>query len=65
MASAQGRWLDEKNKKIYAEPSHVVISVNKMNKNLSEKIDSLRAAYKNIFQQESVLRIDKKVKVSF
>jgi hypothetical protein len=65
IASAQGRWLDEKNKKIYAEPSHIVISVNKMNKNLSEKIDSLRAAYKNIFQQESVLRIDKKVKVSF
>ena len=65
IVSAQGRWLDEKNRKVDEEPSHVVISVNKMNKNLSLKIDSLRAAYKNIFQQESVLRVDKKAKVSF
>jgi hypothetical protein len=65
VVSAQGKWLNEKNKKVYTEPSHVVVSVNKMNKNLSVRIDSLRAAYKNVFQQESVLRVDKKVKVSF
>jgi hypothetical protein len=65
IASTQGRWLNEKQRKVYTEPSYIIISVNKMNSTLSVKIDSLRTAYKNIFQQESVLRVDKKVKVSF
>jgi hypothetical protein len=32
---------------------------------MSQQIDSLRNLYKSMFQQQSVLRVDKKVKVSF
>jgi Protein of unknown function (DUF3574) len=63
--SSEGKWLDEQSKQIHGEPSHVIISVNKMNKHLSQDIDSLRSAYKRLFQQESVLRVDKKTVASF
>ena len=63
--TTEGRWLDEKSGKIYTEPSHMVISINKMNHRLSQHIDSLRTTYKKIFQQQSVLRVDKKAKISF
>ena len=63
--TTEGRWLDEKSGKIYAEPSHMVISVNKMDHQLSLHIDNLRNAYKKMFQQQSVLRVDKKAKISF
>jgi Protein of unknown function (DUF3574) len=65
IVSSEGRWVDMSLKKMYAEPSRVVISVNHMNQQLSTKIDSLISCYKKIFEQEAVLRIDKKVKVSF
>jgi hypothetical protein len=32
---------------------------------ISKQIDSLRAWYKNLFNQQSVLRVDKKVKAQF
>jgi uncharacterized protein DUF3574 len=63
--TSEGKWLDNKSGKVYTEPSRVVISVNKMNHQLSQRIDSLRSTYKKIFQQQSVLRTDKKVTVNF
>jgi hypothetical protein len=63
--TSEGRWFDEQSKQTQAEPSHVIISINKMNRHLSQNIDSLRNAYKKLFQQESVLRVDKKTSASF
>jgi hypothetical protein len=63
--SSEGRWVEIQNKKMYAEPSRVVISVNRMNRQLSNRIDSLRSTYKQLFEQESVLRIDKNVIAAF
>jgi Protein of unknown function (DUF3574) len=63
--SSEGRWVDAKFKKMYAEPSRVVISVNRMNRQLSNRIDSLRSIYKQLFKQECVLRVDKKAEVQF
>jgi hypothetical protein len=65
VVKTEGRWLDEKSGKVYKEPSHIVISINKMNHHLSQHIDSLRNIYKKLFQQQSVLRVDKKTKISF
>jgi hypothetical protein len=63
--TTEGRWFDEKSGRIYTEPSHMVTSINKMDHQLSLHIDSLRNAYKKMFQQQSVLRVDKKAKISF
>ncbi|MES2774262.1 MAG: DUF3574 domain-containing protein [Bacteroidota bacterium] len=58
---AEGKWLDTLTKQIISEPSHVIIVINKMTRRLSADIDSLINAYKAIFQQQAVLRVDKKV----
>jgi hypothetical protein len=63
--TSQGWWMDEATKQIHEEPSHVIISINKMDHQLSKKIDSLRNAYIILFKQEAVLRADKKVSVRF
>ena len=63
--TSEGKWVDNKSGELYTEPSHVVITINKMNRELSQHIDSLRNAYKKIFQQQSVLRVDKKIKAVF
>jgi len=63
--NASGNWLDPANHKLITEPSHVVICYYKRSKQMSQQIDSLRNWYVNMFQQQSVLRVDKKAKVSF
>lgn len=63
--ASEGRWFDEQSKQTQAEPSHIIISINKMNRQLSQNIDSLRNAYKKLFQQQSVLRVDKKTSARF
>lgn len=63
--SSEGRWVDMPYKTMYQEPSRVVISVNRMNRQLSDNIDSLRTIYKKLFEQTSVLRVDKKAAVRF
>jgi hypothetical protein len=63
--TAEGKWVNENDRQLYSEPSHIIISLNKMNAQLSKNIDSLRLAYKTMFRQQSVLRVDKKVTASF
>ncbi|MEO8710855.1 MAG: DUF3574 domain-containing protein [Parafilimonas sp.] len=63
--TSQGWWTDEATKQIHEEPSHVIISINKMDHQLSKKIDSLRSVYIILFNQEAVLRTDKKISVNF
>lgn len=62
---ASGNWLDPVTHKLITEPSHVVICYYKKSSQMSQQIDSLRYWYKNMFQQQSVLRVDKKAKVAF
>lgn len=59
--TSEGKWLDINTNQLGQEPSRIIISVNKMTKLLSLKIDSIRQDYKKIFNQQAVLRVDKKV----
>ena len=61
--SAAGYWFDTAQHRLITEPSRIVISVNKMTPRFSKQIDSLRYWYKIGYQQQSVLRIDRKVKM--
>lgn len=60
---AQGKWLDDSTHILISEPSALVIAVHKKDKALHKQIDSLTATYKVLFQQQAVLRVDKKVTV--
>lgn len=62
---AQGKWLDESTHVLITEPSRLVVFVYSKNKSLSVRIDSLIASYKRQFQQQAVLRVDKKVTIHF
>jgi hypothetical protein len=62
---ANGNWLDTSQKKIVTEPSFLVITINKLTPKLNRQIDSLRSTYKRLYDQQSVLRVDKKVKAKF
>jgi hypothetical protein len=62
---ASGNWLDPVTNKLITEPSYVVICNYKKSSRLSRQIDSLAYWYKNMFQQQAVLRVDKKVKATF
>src|SRR5690349_4878327 len=57
---ATGNWYDTAQHKIIAEPSNVIIAINRMTPKLDRQIDSLRYWYKVLYKQQSVLRIDKK-----
>jgi hypothetical protein len=59
-----GAWYDPDNHKMITEPSYLVIYNYKPSSYISKQIDSLRYWYKKLFQQQSVLRVDKKVKAS-
>jgi hypothetical protein len=61
--SATGNWYDTAQHRLVTEPSRVVVSVNKMSPRFSKQIDSLRYLYKTLYQQQSVLRVDRKVKM--
>ena len=60
--NATGNWYDTAQQKLVTEPSKVVIAIGKPSSQQSEKIDSLRYWYKQLHNQQSVLRVDKKVK---
>jgi hypothetical protein len=60
-----GNWYDPEAHKLITEPTYKVIYFYKRSAAISKQIDSLRYWYKNLFQQQSVLRVDKKVKASF
>jgi hypothetical protein len=59
---ATGNWYDTSQRRLVTEPSKVIIAINHPSSRLNEKIDSLRYWYKQIHRQQSVLRVDKKVK---
>lgn len=62
---ATGNWRDPQTGKLITEQTHLVICLHKNSKMLSAQIDSLCELYKRMFSQQSVLRVDKKVKVLF
>jgi hypothetical protein len=62
---SNGKWYDTLSGQLHSEPSRMILSVNKLTPQASAKIDSLREKYKLLFQQQSVLRVDKKVTISF
>jgi hypothetical protein len=62
---ATGNWFDPVSHQLITEPTYVVIYFYDRSKEISKQIDSLRYWYKTKFQQQSVLRVDKKVKASF
>jgi hypothetical protein len=61
---AKGRWMNE-NGDVIKENSKLVIALNEMTPELSEKIDLIREKYKKSFNQSSVLRIDYRTNASF
>ena len=63
--SSAGSWRDPVTHKLITEPSYVVVYYYKRSLQISQQIDSLRYWYKSIFDQQSVLRVDMKVKASF
>ena len=63
--SVTGNWFDPVSHKLITEPTYVVVYDYKKSSRISQQIDSLRYWYKTMFQQQSVLRVDKKVKASF
>lgn len=62
---AVGNWYDSDARKLITEPTYVVVYFYKNSKAHSLRIDSLRNVYKTLFQQQSVLRVDKKVTAKF
>jgi hypothetical protein len=60
-----GSWKDTAIHKVITEPVYMVIYYYKNSPVMSRRIDSLRYQYMKKFQQQSVLRVDKKVKASF
>ena len=65
VVSVTGNWYDPDAHKLITEPTYVVIYFYKKSNRISQQIDSLRYWYKTIYQQQSVLRVDKKVKLTF
>ena len=63
--NATGNWYDPVSKQPITEPTYVVVYFYKKSPRISKQIDSLRYWYKTMFQQQSVLRVDKKVKAVF
>ena len=63
--TAAGSWYDPVNHKLISEPTYIVTYYHKKTPTISKQIDSLRNFYKEKFQQQSVLRVDKKIKASF
>jgi hypothetical protein len=59
---ASGNWYDTAQRKIIVEPTYKVVSINRMTPVLSRQIDSVRYWYKKLYNQQSVLRVDNKVK---
>ena len=62
--NASGNLYDTAQHKLVLEPSKVLTAINKRSSKLDEQIDTLRNWYKRLYQQQSVLRVDRKVKAS-
>jgi hypothetical protein len=60
-----GTWYDTASNKLISEPTYVVVYFYKHSGSVSKRIDSLRSLYKTLFNQQSILRVDKKVKAVF
>lgn len=65
IVNVTGNWYDPDSRKLITEPTYKVIYFYKKSNLVSKQIDSLRYWYKTLFQQQSVLRVDRKVKASF
>lgn len=63
--SATGNWYDPERHQLITEPTYVVVYHYKKSSKKSAQIDSLINVYKVMFKQQSVLRVDKKVKARF
>jgi hypothetical protein len=61
----KGFWLDPDTKKMITEPSNMVSVVLKMTPALSARVDSIKYWYKTLYRQQSVLRVDSKVRAEF
>jgi hypothetical protein len=62
--AAKGQYRNSQGK-VVAENSQLLTLLYPMNAESSKKIEQIRAAYKQAFQQESVLRVDERSCVSF
>ena len=62
---ATGNWLDPVSRELIAEPTYIIIYYHKRSSRASARIDSLRNLYKRVFEQQSVLRVDRKVHAQF
>ena len=60
-----GNWYDPDQRHLITENTYIVVCVYKRSDSLSHEIDNLRDQYKKLHRQQSVLRVDRKVKVSF
>ncbi len=65
VVNVTGNWYDPDARKLITEPTYQVIYFYKRSDAVSRQIDSLRYWYRSLFQQQSVLRVDKKVKAQF
>jgi hypothetical protein len=61
---ARGQWRDSGGT-IRGEPSRVLVLIHERGSDVDSKIDRIRSIYCERFAQESVLRIDSPVRVSF
>ena len=60
-----GNWMDTATHQLISEPTYLVRYFYKRSPSLSNQIDSLCYWYKKQYMQQSVLRVDRKVKASF
>src|SRR5262245_34845630 len=65
VVSLSGNWYDTAARRLITEPAYMVSYYYRYSPGISGQIDSLRNWYKELFKQQSVLRIDRKVKASF
>lgn len=61
---ARGQWLGQDGK-LVSESSKMLIVISILSSERSKQIDLVREKYKKYFQQESVMRVDKPVRVAF
>lgn len=64
LIDARGQYLEEDGKLI-SESSKMLIIVSNLDSKRSKQINLVREKYKKYFQQKSVMRIDKPVRVEF
>lgn len=64
IVDARGQYL-EKDGKLISESSKILIVISKLDAERSKQIDIVREKYKKYFQQESVMRMNKRVRVDF